>query len=156
MTEVLQTLASDPALLWLAAAGILIIIEIMAPSTYALWLGLAAAVVGFFLLFWPGLPVYGQFAAFAGLTIAAGLLGPRIWPRISPDETDAPQLSRRGDQLVGELATVSEAFMGGQGKVHVGDTLWLAKTRDKGDYEVGQKVRIVDVDNTTLYVRAVQ
>lgn len=56
---------------WWILAGLLIILELVSPRFVFLWLGFAAAGVGFLLLVFPNIPVRVQLALFGGLSIIA-------------------------------------------------------------------------------------
>lgn len=58
---------------WWVLAGLLLIVEMSTPSYFFLWLGIAAAAVGFLVLVFPGLAVGIQFVAFGVLSIIAAL-----------------------------------------------------------------------------------
>ena len=55
------------------------------------------------------------------------------------DETDQPLLNRRGDQLVGRTATLTEPITNGRGRVKFGDTMWRVSGPD---LPVGTTVRV--------------
>lgn len=58
---------------WWVLAGLLLIVEMSSPSYFFLWLGIAAAAVGFLVLVFPGMAFGIQFAAFGVLSIIAAL-----------------------------------------------------------------------------------
>ena len=55
---------------WWALAGGLMAVELFASSSFFLWLGASAALVGLALLGWTAMPVGFQFGLFAGLSFA--------------------------------------------------------------------------------------
>src|SRR5689334_9969301 len=89
---------------WFILAGVLLILEILAPGTFMLWLGLAAFMVGIISVFvdWSW---QLQFVAFAGFAIAAIPLWLRVGRR-APAPTDQPFLNRRADAFVGRVFTL--------------------------------------------------
>ena len=56
---------------WWVLAGLLIILELVAPRFFFLWLGFAAAAVGFLLLVFPSVPVGAQTVVFGALSLIA-------------------------------------------------------------------------------------
>lgn len=126
---------------WIALGFALLILEILAPGVFLLWIGLAALIVGALsLLFWDaGFWVWqAQVVVFLALSLVCAVLGKKIMGKRG-DETDQPLLNRRGDQLVGRVATLSEPITDGRGRVKIGDTVW----RISGpDLPAGAKVRV--------------
>jgi len=58
---------------WWIAAALLVLVELVRPGFVFLWLGFAAAAVGFLLLLFPSLPAHVRLALFAFLSVVAGL-----------------------------------------------------------------------------------
>ena len=56
---------------WWVLAGLLIILELASSRFFFLWLGFAAAAVGFLLLVFPSVPLGAQCMLFGGLSIVA-------------------------------------------------------------------------------------
>ena len=80
---------------WWILAGILLILEISAPSFFFLWLAIAAIITGFVLLAMPDLGWQYQFLTFSGLAIVS-IAAFRRYQRSRPTVTDQPSLNRRG------------------------------------------------------------
>jgi inner membrane protein len=135
---------------WLVAALVLAGLEIAMPGAFFIWLAGAAAVTGM-LTGLLGLGLSAQLPLFAVLAIASILLG-RAWLKHHPIKTDDSGLNRRGARMIGELVDVVEPIVGGQGKVQVGDSPWLAVGPDAPK---GTKVRITAVEGATLHVEPV-
>ncbi|HRF09687.1 MAG TPA: NfeD family protein [Xanthobacteraceae bacterium] len=133
---------------WFIVGGILLAIEVMAPGTYMLWLGLAAiatGVIGFIL------PLSWQFliVVFAVLAVVSVLIGRKLQPRAEPD-SDKPFLNRRADAFVGRVFTLEEPIVSGAGRVRVDDTTWRVTGPD---CPAGTKVRVERADGATLIVQ---
>lgn len=133
---------------WIIVGGILLAIEVMAPGTYMLWLGLAAiatGVIGFILpLSWQVLVV-----VFAVLAVVSVLIGRKLQPRAEPD-SNKPFLNRRADAFVGRVFTLEEPIVSGAGRVRVDDTTWRVTGPD---CPAGTKVRVERADGATLIVQ---
>jgi inner membrane protein len=137
----------EPHWIWLIAAAVLGIAELLMPGVFLIWLAAAAAVTGFAALLF-GIPLAFQFALFALLAMAAVYLG-RRWYTNNPVESSDPLLNDRAARLVGETVTVVSAIEDGHGRVKVGDSIWSVRGPDAG---VGAKVRVVGAEGTCLKV----
>ncbi len=137
---------------WWILAGVLLIIEVAAPSFFFLWLSVAAGITGVALLAVPGLGWEYQMLLFSGLAILSMTLFKR-YQRANPVKTDQPTLNRRGEQYVGRTFTLTEPIRNNTGKVHVDDSTWRVKGSDQ---PAGTRVRVVGVDGVILKVEAVQ
>ena len=136
---------------WWVLAIALVALEVVLPTTHLLWPTIAAFVTGVLVLILGDPFPAWQVAAFAVLTVAAALMGPRYLRR-TYEETDHPELNRRGTRVTGETATVVETFSGGKGKVRLGDTQWLADMQDGSNPQAGTRVRVVEAKGTRLVV----
>lgn len=63
---------------WWMLAGLLLLVELWAPTYFFLWLGIAAAAVGFLVLVFSQLAFEVQFLTFAGLSIIAAFTWNRL------------------------------------------------------------------------------
>lgn len=135
---------------WFVAALLLAGIEIAAPGFFMIWLAAAALAtgIGTFVL---DLGWEMQLVTFAILSVAA-ILGGRAYLHRNPIASDDPALNRRADRLVGEIVTVIEPIVGGQGRVQVADSPWLATGPDMA---AGRRARIVRADGSRLVVEPV-
>ncbi|MFZ5791542.1 MAG: NfeD family protein [Pseudomonadota bacterium] len=137
---------------WWVLALLLIVIEILAPGTFFLWLGVAAGLVGLLALLVPSMGWQLQVLIFALLAVAAIYAG-RAWLKRHPIETADTGLNRRADALVGQVYELAEAIRAGRGAVKVGDTVWRA---EGPDLPAGSRVRVTGVSGTTLKVERVE
>jgi membrane protein implicated in regulation of membrane protease activity len=135
---------------WLALAAILIGLEMVMPTQYLIWPGIAAVVTGI-LAFAVGDWVV-QVAIFAVLSVVL-VVASHYMPK--PALGPITALNQRADQLVGRTATVAEDFRNGQGAVTVGDTRWSAQSVDGSDLVAGTRVEIVAAESTLLKVKRV-
>ena len=132
---------------WFILAAVLLLLEVMAPGTFMLWLGLSALLVGLISLVVDWSWQY-QFLAFAAFAMAAIPL----WRRVGSGArapTDQPFLNRRTDAFIGRVFTLEKPIVGGCGTIGVGDTVW----RISGpDCPSGSRVKVAAVDGSTLRV----
>ena len=138
----------DPGWLWLIGGVLLLILEVIAPGFFLMFLGAAAIATGVFTLLF-GLGIVPQLALFALYALIAVLGGRRFYAQRRPS-TD-PLLNDRVGRLVGKSVTVVAAVDEHGGRVRVGDSEWSARG---GPAEVGERVRITGVDGNCLKVEA--
>ena len=137
---------------WWILAGILLIIEVAAPSFFFLWLSIAAGITGLALLAVPGLGWEYQILLFSGLSIVSLTVFKR-YQRAHPVTTDQPALNRRGEQYIGRTFTLGEAISNNSGVIRVDDSTWRITGTDM---PAGTTVRVVGADGAILKVEAVQ
>jgi membrane protein implicated in regulation of membrane protease activity len=132
---------------WFIVGGILLAIEVMAPGTFMLWLGLSALLVGIISLFvdWPW---QMQFVAFAIFAIASIPIWHRVGRRIEAP-IDQPFLNRRSEAFVGQVFTLEKPIVNGSGTVRIGDTVWRVTGPD---VSAGSRVKVTRADGGTLIV----
>ena len=137
---------------WWILAGILLIIEVAAPSFFFLWLSIAAGITGPALLAVPDLGWEYQILLFSGLSIVSLTVFKR-YQRAHPVTTDQPALNRRGEQYIGRTFTLGEAISNNSGVIRVDDSTWRITGTDM---PAGTTVRVVGADGAILKVEAVQ
>jgi hypothetical protein len=135
---------------WLALAAILIGLEMVMPTQYLIWPGIAAVVTG--LLAFAVADWVVQVAIFAVLSIVL-VVASHYMPK--PALGPLTALNQRTDQLVGRMATVAEDFRNGQGAVTLDDTRWSAQSVDGSDLVAGTRVEIVAAESTLLKVKRI-
>lgn len=133
---------------WLIFGLVLAVIEILAPGTFFLWLGIAAGITGLVLLAVPELSWQIQLVIFAVLSVAT-VAGWRLYQRRHPTETEDTTLNRRGEQLVGRVFALEQAVVNGRGTLRVGDSVWRA---EGPDLPAGTRVRVTGVSGVILKV----
>jgi membrane protein implicated in regulation of membrane protease activity len=124
---------------WLILAAALAGIEILTPGFFFIWLGGAALITSVVALVAPGLTWENQVLIFALLS-AVSVLG---WYRFRHSlviKSDDMTLNRRGEQLLGRNATLSEPIVNGRGQIKIDDTVWRCEGEDLA---AGTKVKVV-------------
>ena len=137
----------DPGWLWLIGGVLLLIMEVIAPGFFLVFLGAAAVATGFFTVLF-GLGIVSQFALFALYSVIAVLAGRRFYAIRAADSTD-PLLNDRAGRMIGRVVTVVTKVDDHNGRVRVGDSEWSARG---GPAEPGQRVRITGVEGNCLIV----
>jgi len=138
----------DPAWMWLIGGVVLLIAEVIAPGFFLIFIGAAAIATGLLTLA-VSLAVALQLAVFAVLAfLAVRIIGRRFYAS-RYDYTSDPLLNDRVARLLGKVVVVVQAVDSHGGRVRVGDSEWSARG---GPAEVGERVRIVDVEGNCLKV----
>ena len=133
---------------WLIAAVVMIVIEMLLPAAYFLWMGISAFIVGLILYAVPEMHLLIQVVIFGVLSVVTLVLYKRH-KKSNPTVNDEPNLNRRGDQYIGRSFTLEEAIVNGVGKVKVDDSTWKVRGTDM---PAGMKVRVMSVDGTVFNV----
>ena len=132
---------------WLALGLVLAVAEMAIPGVFLIWMAGAALLTG--LVAWAlpvGVPLQiGLFAVLSILAVFAGRRYIAAHPVTSPD----PKMNDRGARAVGQTVVVTQAIEGGEGRVKLGDSEWLAKGVDAA---VGTRLRVAAHDGVVLVV----
>jgi len=108
---------------WWIVAGILLLLELMTPGVFAMWLALAAASVGItdyvFELNWQL-----ELLAFAGFSLVYVYLARPWYSKSKLQNSDQPNLNQRIYSFVGKSYVLHEPIVDGQGKLDIEGTRW--------------------------------
>jgi membrane protein implicated in regulation of membrane protease activity len=141
---------------WLVLAVGLIIAEIFTLGFVLFWFGvgaLAAAVIAF-----SGLGLGWQFAVFAIVSIVLTAMSRTIFARYLP-HSEGNAIKSGIESLPGKIGTVSSASKGAlnEAAVKVFGSTWTAfPTEDEDALTEGEKVEVVEVRGSSIYVRRVR
>lgn len=136
---------------WWIFAAVLIIFEVLLPTFYLLWTGIAAFIVGLLVWLVPSLAWEIQVVSFAVLAVLS-LVVWRNYAQKNPVVSDEPLLNRRGEQYVGRVVTLKAPIVDGHGKVQLDDSTWKVEGED---CDAGTKIKIVGVNNVVFHVEKV-
>ena len=145
----------SPALLWLFAGFLLLLLEVSTGTLWILWPALAGFALALISAAFPELGFGMQMLLFAGITVILALLGQRyLEDRVKNRKTDRPHLNDRAAQMKGKKAAATGPFENGYGAVHVGDGQWGARLKegDGADISEGDMLEIKDVEGSILVV----
>ncbi|ANT53428.1 NfeD family protein [Mesorhizobium amorphae] len=134
---------------WMVLGFVLLVMEVIAPGIFMLWIGIAALLIGLVsLLIWDASfwTWEVQVLAFLALSLVSAFVGKKLVGG-RHDSTDQPLLNRRGAQMVGKMATLAEPIKDGRGRIKLGDTLWRVSGPD---LPAGTQVRVVSSADTDL------
>jgi len=140
---------------WMVLGLVLLVLEILLPGVFLLWIGIAALVVGAVsLALWDTAiwPWEIQVVVFLVLSLLAAFGGRKLMSGRDA-ESDQPLLNRRSEQLIGRTATLAEPIREGYGRIQLGDTVWRVAGPD---LPVGTRVRVVSVKDAELVVAPVE
>jgi membrane protein implicated in regulation of membrane protease activity len=134
---------------WFILAALLLLIEILAPGMFMLWLGLSAILVGIIssAVVWSWQAQLIAFAVFAIASVPAW----RHFARKVEKPADSPFLNRRAEGYVGREFTLDKPIVGGVGTIRIDDTVWRVMGPDA---PAGSRVRIARADGAALTVEA--
>jgi hypothetical protein len=137
----------EPHYTWMAIGLVLAVVEMAIPGVSLIWMAGAALLTG--VLTWLidiGLPL--QIITFALLSILAVFVGRRYLAR-HPVVSADPLMNRRGAQAIGHSVVVTQAIIGGSGRVRLGDSEWMARGEDAAP---GSRLKVDGVDGSVLLV----
>jgi inner membrane protein len=137
---------------WWIIGTLLIILEVLAPAFFFLWMGFSAGIVGLMLLFFPELGWKTQLLSFSALSVVSIYLS-REYFKKSPTPTDRPTLNKRGSQYINRTFTLSDPIVNGVSRLRVDDSSWKIIGPD---LPAGKQIRVTQVDGTALIVEVVE
>lgn len=143
----------SPFWLWLIAACVLLIFEMLTVSTYALWVAIGAAITALIVLFLPSVSLTTQVIVFAIASVAGLMIGAKYFKSSKTHITNSSMLNQRGNQYIGQVYTLEENIVNGRAHLRISDTVWQIESKD--DLAIGTKVKVIAVDGNRLVVELV-
>jgi len=140
---------------WLSFGCVLLILEMLAPSTLFLWMGVSAIFVSFLEWLMPNMSWQIQFLVF-GIMSLVSFFAWRYWSRIKgldKSDDEYATLNQRSAALVGRKAVLADALQNGHGRIQLDDTYWRVEGED---CPAGTQVQVTGVDGATLLVKPVE
>ena len=134
--------------LWqqLVIAGIvLVILEVLTPTTFFITLALASFVTAAVSLLSENMNILVPVWVVSSLVFLAGL-------RLFSKKKEKVNAGTGMDRYIGQRAVVLEEVDDDSGVVSIFDERWNARSADKHKYQAGDKVNIVREENLILYV----
>ena len=135
---------------WWVIAGILLILELMAPGVFFIWLAIAAGLTGLAdsML---NLPWQAEALLFSAAALVSVLAGRAVLKRRGNADSDHPHLNQRQRSFVGRSFTLKEPIRDGRGKLIIDDTVWEILGPDA---PAGAHVKVTGTDGMRLMVVA--
>jgi hypothetical protein len=133
---------------WWVLGLALLVLEVVMPGTFFLWLAVAAGITGLVMLVFPAMGWELEVVVFAVLSVATVVIGRAIVKR-HPIETEDATLNRRAEQHVGKVYALAGAIENGRGTLQVGDSVWRV---EGPDLPAGTRVRVTGAEGAILKV----
>lgn len=137
---------------WWALGAILLAVEIISTTTYLLWPGIAALLVGALNFFIPSMDTRFSLFLFAVISVVATVVWKRS-PWGNADRATHATLNDRSAQYEGRRVVAMDDFNGAAGVVLVDDTRWNAIAVDGSVPRKGDNLVVVGADGAALKVR---
>ncbi len=136
---------------WWILAVIFLVIELLAPAFFFLWMSVSALVTGIIVWLIPSTSTDIQILIFSVLSIISIVVW-RVYGKKITIATDQPLLNKRGSQYVGRTFNLHEAIENGEGKIKVDDTIWKVHGED---CDINTKVKVIASRGTVFDVKKV-
>lgn len=135
---------------WFILTLVLLGLEMAIPGVIFMWLAIASVIVGGIVYIDGSIGWEVQFVVFSVLGIISVYAG-RTYLRKNPIVSEDENLNDRGARYVGHKYVLERELINGEGKVRIGDSLWLVR----GDFDaaVGTSVRVTGSDGIVLLVK---
>lgn len=133
---------------WWAFGAFLLIVELLVPGMFFIWMAEAAIVTGLLLFLMPGLAWEVQMIVFSLLSVLSIAVFRRFLKN-HPIKTDQPLLNQRTAGYVGRIFTLEHPIVNGQGKIRVDDSTWKIHGEDCA---AGSKVKVISASGVILNV----
>ncbi len=140
---------------WVGLGIVLMTIEVAVGTFDLLWVAMGAFLTALFALVVP-LPAggwQGQMVFFGVVAIAFVISGRTLFKGLRTRTTTHPHLNDRLASMVGQRGEAATNFDQRQGKVKVGDTVWLAKQSDETVIVEGDQIVVTGAESGLLKVR---
>ena len=124
---------------WWVLALIFLVVEILAPGFFFLWMAVSGFITGAMVWLIPSTSMNVQIFVFSILSVIT-ITAWRFYGKKHPTETDQPLLNKRGAQYIGRVFNLYEAIENGQGKIKVDDSIWKVHGED---CDINTRVKVV-------------
>lgn len=134
---------------WFTLGICLIVLEMLLPGIFLMWFGVSALIVGLITLIIT-MSINAELVLFAITSICSVVLVIIIMRKQSPNThaTVTHNLNQiRGSEFIGMQFTLDSNVQNQQGKLNIGDTVWLLKGPDA---VAGTDIIITNVENNAL------
>ena len=136
---------------WWVIALILLVVEILAPGFFFLWMAISGFVTGALAFLVPATSMNVQILVFSVLSVVT-ILAWKFYGKKHPIESDHPLLNQRGAQYMGRIFSLYEPIKNGQGKIKVDDSIWKVQGED---CDITTRVKVIAVRGTVFEVEKV-
>lgn len=136
---------------WWVLALILLVVEILAPGFFFLWMSASGFITGAMVWLIPSVSMNVQIFVFSVLSVIT-ITAWRFYGKNHPIETDQPLLNKRGAQYIGRVFNLYEAIENGQGKIKVDDSIWKVHGED---CDINTRVKVIASRGTVFDVEKI-
>ncbi|MCK9394553.1 MAG: NfeD family protein [Methylobacter sp.] len=133
---------------WWVLALVLLVVELLAPGFFFLWMAASGFVTGCLLLLMPAMDLELQVLVFSVLSVAA-ITAWKLYGKKHPIATDHPLLNKRGAQYIGRIFSLYKPIENGEGKIKVDDSIWKVHGED---CDINTKVKVIAIRGTVFDV----
>lgn len=137
---------------WWILSGILLVIELIVPSTLFLWMGISAASVGLLIFFAPVIRFEVQLLIFSVISLISVIISRYIFSNTQTYDSANSTLNRRGSEYIGRIFTLEQPIINGSGKLNIGDGSWLV---EGVDCPAGTRVKVLGLNGIRLQTELV-
>jgi len=135
---------------WWVLGFVLLVVEVLTPGMFCMWIGFAAFGTGIVAWLIPSLPGPVEVVIFALLTLVSVGLWFKIRPTRKGDDVNNG-LNQRGRGYIGRVLTLSEGIVNGIGTARLEDSVWRVAGPN---LPTGARVLVTGTEGTTLRVEA--
>lgn len=137
---------------WWILSGILLVVELLAPSTFFLWMGMSAASVGLLIFFMPAIRFEIQLLVFSIVSLISVIISRYIFSQTQAHDRVNSTLNRRGSEYIGRVFTLEQPIVNGNSKLNIGDSSWLIEGTD---CPAGTRVKVLGLNGICLQTEIV-
>jgi membrane protein implicated in regulation of membrane protease activity len=136
---------------WWAMGALLLVVELLAPGMFFLWMAEAAVTTGVLLWAFPNLSWEWQLVSFSLMSVGSIAVARKLIGK-HPIETDRPMLNRRAAQYVGRVFVLAQPIENGEGRIRIDDSTWRIAGADT---PAGGRIKVIGSDGVILLVEGV-
>lgn len=140
---------------WFTIGVVLMILEMVIPGIFLMWFGISALIVGTIALLLP-IDMNTQLVIFAVVSVVS-VIAVLIFMRKRIPESKSTVTSNlnqaRGAELIGQTYTLTSDVVNGEGKLSIGDTVWLIRGANA---VTGSTIKIEKIENNALIFSIVE
>jgi membrane protein implicated in regulation of membrane protease activity len=137
---------------WWVLALAFLVVEILAPGFFFLWMAISGFVTGAMVWLVPSISMNVQIFVFSILSVVS-ITSWRFYGKKHPIETDQPLLNKRGAQYIGRVFNLYEPIKNGQGKIKVDDSIWKVYGED---CDINTRVKVIASRGTVFDVEKIE
>jgi len=137
---------------WWILSGVLLVVELVVPSTFFLWMGISAASVGVLIFFMPAIRFEVQLLIFSIVSLISVIISRYVFSQVQLRDESNHTLNRRGTEYIGRIFTLEQPIINGIGKLNIGDGSWLIEGED---CSIGTRVKVLGLNGIRLQTEIV-